>query len=129
MCATTLMTIVSIAEAVKILDVAPDVTIPPSTVSQEMSATWTPTCVRIPISVKLTKNATKMCQESVTQSMLSTLSASSATLMQMETHVNQDVFIPDLPTQSPAAQQNQIQSVTLRPTGVSPQQDINCSHT
>lgn len=128
-CATTLMTIVSIVEAVKVLDVAPDVTTQPSTVSQEMYATWTPTCVRIPISAKLTRTATKMCQESVTQGMQSTLSASSATWVQTETHVNQDASMTDLPTQCPAVQQHQIQSVTSRTTGVRPHQDINCSHT
>lgn len=128
-CATTLMTIVSTAEAVKVLDVAPDVTTPPSTVSQEMYATWIPTCVKIPICAKLTKTATKMCQESVTQGMLSTLSASSATWVQTETHANQDASMTDLPTQCLAVQQHQIQSVMRRTTGVRPHQDINCSHT
>lgn len=128
-CATMLMTIVSTAEAVKVLDVAPGATTLPSTVSQEMYATWTPTSVRIPISANLTKTATRMCQESVTQGMLSTQSASSATRVQMETHANQGASMTDLPTQCPAVQLHQTQSVTRPPTGVRPHQDINCSHT
>lgn len=128
-CATMLMTTVSTAEAVKVLDVALDVTTPPSTVSQEMCATWTPTCVRIPTSANLTRTATRMCQESVTQGMPSTLSASSATWGQTETHVNQGASMTDLPTQCRAVQQHQIQSVTRPTTGVRLLQDINCSHT
>lgn len=125
-CATMLMTIVSTAEAVKVLDVVLDVTTPPSTVSQEMYATWTPTCVRTPTSAKLTKTATRMCQESVTQEMLSTLSASSATRVQTETHANQGASMMDLPTQCQAVQQHQIQSVTRPTTDVRLHQDINC---
>lgn len=124
-CVMKPMTTVSTVEAVRVLDVAQDVTILPLTASQEISVTWTHTCVRIPTSVSQMQTATTMCQESVTWNMLNIQNASIVIRAPMAILASQDVSMMEEVTRSPAVRTPHLPTVTTT-TNVRLKEDISC---
>jgi hypothetical protein len=119
------MTTASTVEAVRVLDVAQDVTILPLTASQETSVTWTHTCVRIPMSVSQMRTATTMCQESVTWNMLNIQNASIVIRAPMAILASQDVSMMEEVTRSPAVLTPHLPTV-MTTTNVRLKEDISC---